>query len=306
MKVTVIGAGPLGAQITQRLVRSGHLVVLADFDGDRSREVVEDIADAIALEDQEPATSALHRPAPRIRGISFRKRDLHHTEGSDVVVYAAGTPGDDPVTADPHMATEAARWAEDGGSAEAVVIVASAPVERMCAAVEAAGYAPRQIVGTTGTVLSARFARLIASRLHTDVASVDATVFGGYGAALAPLVRLATANGEPILSQRPGDAWIDGVVHDLRASERSSRQSVVGHAAAALRLVAAIDRGDDTVYPCTVRCGGEYGLPDGYVGLNARLGCRGVRIEEERLNQTELDRLHAAARELRRLTMPRR
>jgi len=299
-KVTVIGAGNVGATTAQRIAEAGLAdVVLVD--------IVEGLPQGKGLDLAEAAPVVGHDS--RILGTN----DYADTAGSDIVVVTSGIARKPGMSRDDLMQTnagivggvveQAARHSPD-----AILIVVTNPLDAMChVALKASGFPRERVLGMAGVLDSARFRTFIAEELGVSVADTHAFVLGGHGDTMVPLSRYSTVAGVPItellsaervraLEERTANGGAE-VVALLKTGS-----AFYAPAAASFEMVDAILRDRKRVLPCAVLLQGEFGTHDLFVGVPVVLGRRGMEkvfeIELTGDEQAAFDRSAAAVQEL--------
>ena len=299
-KVTVIGAGNVGATSAQRIAEAGLAdVVLVD--------IVEGLPQGKGLDLAEAAPVVGHDA--RVAGTN----DYADTAGSDIIVVTSGLarqPGmsrDDLLTKNAGIVRavveQAARQSPD-----AVLIVVTNPLDAMChVAMEASGFPRERVLGMAGVLDSARFRSFIAAELGVSVEDTHAFVLGGHGDTMVPLSRYSTVAGVPITELLPADR-----VRAIEERTANGGAEVVAllktgsafyaPAAGVFEMVEAILLDRKRVLPCAVRLAGEFGVDGLFVGVPIVLGAGGMeRVFEIELSAEErvaFDRSAAAVREL--------
>ncbi len=299
-KVTVVGAGNVGAMTAQRIVeRELADVALVD--------ILEGIPQGKALDMLESAP--VERFDARIAG----SNGYDGTEGSDVVVITAGLPRKPGMTRDDlvlknqeivgGVVREVARR-----SPQAILIVVSNPLDAMCeVARRVSGFPRERVFGMAGILDSARMRWFIAEALGVSVESTHAFVLGGHGDTMVPLPRYSTVGGVPIpelLSKEKLDAIVqrtrDGGAEIVNYYKTGS--AYYAPSAAVVEMVDAVIKDKKKILPCAAYLQGEYGLRDVYVGVPVKLGRRGVEeILEIRLLEDEKAALAKSAEAVREL-----
>jgi malate dehydrogenase len=294
-RVTVVGAGHVGAQVAARLA-----------DADRFSEVViVDVADGLA---EGIALDLWHSSA--LRGFDTRvtgSTDLAAGAGSDFVVITAGRARQPGMTRTDLTQMNAAIVGEiSRGVAEhspnAIVVVVTNPLDEMTElAWRTTGFAPQRVMGMAGVLDAARFCALTALGGTGRPDQVAAMALGSHGEEMVIPLSQATVGGRPITSV------VDApTLEALVVRARDSGAEVVRHlktgsaffapAASVARMVLAMAADTREVVPACVRADGTYGIRDVYLGLPARVGRAGVlEIVELPLTAAELDQLRAAA-----------
>ena len=299
-KVTVIGAGNVGATTAQRIVESGIAdVVLVD--------IVEGLPQGKGLDLAEAAPVVGHDA--RIVGTN----DYADTAGSDIVVVTSGLarqPGmsrDDLLAKNAGIVRSVVR-AASAVSPGAIIIIVTNPLDAMChVAMETSGFPRERVLGMAGVLDSARFRAFIAEELGVSVSDTHAFVLGGHGDTMVPLPRYSTVAGIPItelmspervaaLCARTANGGAE-VVALLK-----SGSAFYAPAASVFEMVESILLDRKRVLPCAVLLAGEFGTHDLFVGVPVVLGAGGMeRIMEIALTgdeQVAFDRSAAAVREL--------
>ncbi|HYU48751.1 MAG TPA: malate dehydrogenase [Candidatus Limnocylindria bacterium] len=299
-KVTVIGAGNVGATTAQRIAEAGLAdVVLVD--------IVEGLPQGKGLDLAEAAPVVGHDA--RIVGTN----DYADTAGSDIVVVTSGLarqPGmsrDDLLAKNAGIVRSVVRAAA-AVSPTAVLIVVTNPLDAMChVALDASGFPRERVLGMAGVLDSARFRTFIAQELGVSVEDTHAFVLGGHGDTMVPLPRYSTVAGIPITELLPPDR-----VQALSERTANGGAEIVGMlktgsafyapAASVFEMVEAILLDRKRVLPCAVLLQGEFKTRGLFVGVPAVLGAGGMeRVLEIELTDDEqaaFDRSSAAVKEL--------
>ena len=281
-KVTVVGAGNVGATCAQRIAERDYAdVVLVDADAGK--------AEALALDLN--VAAAVSSYCPNVIGTS-RYEDL---AGSSVVVLALDPPDDVE-----KVAAEVRDRAPDS-----TVIVVSNPIEEVCHSVYTVLQFPRErVVGLAGAVHSAALQMLLSAELRISPRDVDAVVLGGHADTMVPLLSCATVSGIAI-RKKIGQDRIDAAVQQVRdaAEPREAAAAPLYAPSAALaEMVDAIVLDQKRVVPSAALCKGEYGFDEIFMGLPVKLGEGGIEdIVEMDLDDSEREKLDAAAEAVRRL-----
>jgi malate dehydrogenase len=299
-KVTVIGAGNVGATTAQRIAEAGLAdVVLVD--------IVEGLPQGKGLDLAEAAPVVGHDA--RITGTN----DYADTAGSDIIVVTSGLARQPGMSRDDLIARNAGivRAVVEQSvavSPDAVLIVVTNPLDAMChVAFNAAGFPRERVIGMAGVLDSARFRSFIAAELGVSVEETHAFVLGGHGDTMVPLPRYSTVAGVPItelLSPERIAALVDRTANggaEVVALLKTG-SAFYAPAASTFQMVDAILRDRKRILPCAVLLQGEFGTHDLFVGVPAVLGRGGMeRVFEIELTpdeQAAFDRSAAAVREL--------
>ncbi len=296
-KVTVVGAGNVGATCAQEVARRDYAdVVLVD--------VIPNFPQGKAL-DLNQAGSVLGYE-PRLTGTN----GYEETEGSDVVVVTAGRPRapgmsrDDLVATNEAIVTAVTREAVRR-SPKAVIVVVSNPLDAMCHVAKAVSRFPkRRVVGMAGILDTARFAAFISQELGVSVQDVTAMVLGGHGDQMVPVVSATTVGGVPLAELLP-QSRIRKLVQRTRFGggelvELLGTSAWYAPGAAAAQMVDSICLDQKRVLPCTAYLEGEYGIGGLYMGVPTKLGAAGVEeIVRLKLTADEKKMLRASAAAVR-------
>ena len=299
-KVTIVGAGNVGAATAQLIVQSGLAdVVLVD--------VVEGLAEGKAL-DLEEAGPIVGYDA-RISGST----DYDETSGSDVVVITAGQarlPGmsRDDLLARNVVIVRSVVAQVAPGSPNAILVVVANPLDAMChVALATSGFPAGRIVGMAGILDSARLRAFLAMELGVSRTSTDALVLGGHGDSMVPLARYVTVGGVPA-SELISSERLDRLIARTRnggaeiVALLKTGSAYYAPAAAVHRMVEAILNDRHEILPCSAFVQGQYGIHGLFVGVPVRLGRGGVeQIVEIELTPIESTALAASAAAVREL-----
>ena len=299
-KITVVGAGNVGASVAQYAVEKelGDVVLV---------DVVEGIPQGKALD------LAQAGPIHGYDAVLTGSNGYEETGGSDVVVITAGLARKPGMTRDDLLFKNAEIV---GGvveqvvarSPDAILILVTNPLDAMVQlAWRKSGFSARRVVGMAGVLDSARFRTFIAQELEVSVENVTAFVLGGHGDTMVPLPRYSTVAGIPITELLPPDR-----IQALVARTANGGAEIVGllksgsayyaPAASTVEMVEAILRDKKKILPCAAYLEGQYGVRGLYVGVPVKLGRQGVeQVIEITLTpeeQTAFQRSAAAVREL--------
>jgi malate dehydrogenase len=298
-KVTVVGAGNVGATAAQEIARRDYAeVVLVD--------IKEGLPQGKALDLNQAAPVLGYEPA--IAGTN----GYEETEGSEVVVVTAGVPRtgdmsrDDLVTTNEGIVGSVTHEAVER-SPEAILIVVSNPLDAMChVAKDVSGWPRERVFGMAGILDSARFSAFIAWETGASAKDVTATVLGGHGDQMVPVVSATTVGGVPLRSL-VSDERIEAMVERTRKGggeivKHLGTSAWYAPGAAVAQMVDAVMLDQKRVLPCTAYLQGEYGIEDLYMGVPVKLGAGGIEeIVELDLGPDEraaLEESAAAVREV--------
>lgn len=285
-KVTVVGAGNVGATLVQRIAETGLAdVVMVD--------VVEGVPQGKGLDLME-AGPVLGYDARIVGANSYDE-----TAGSDIIVITAGLarkPGmsrDDLLAANGDIVKNVAL--ETGKrSPKAVMIVVTNPMDVMAyVAMKATGFPRERVIGMGGVLDSARFRTFIAMELGVSVENTHAFVLGGHGDTMVPLPRYSTVAGIPI-TELMTKAAIDKLVDRTRnggaeiVALLKTGSAYYAPSASTLEMVVAVLLDKKKILPCSVYLEGEYGVKGAFAGVPVKLGAKGVeQVIEIKLSADE-------------------
>jgi malate dehydrogenase len=291
-KVTVVGAGNVGATCAQELARRDYAdIVLVDIKPNFPQGKALDINQAASVLGYEPNVVGTN--------------GYEETVGSDVIVITAGLPRkpgmsrDDLVTTNENIVGSVTKEVVKR-SPKSIIVVVSNPLDAMCHVAKAVSKFPKErVVGMAGILDTARFA---ASGM--SVKDVTAMVLGGHGDQMVPVVSATTVGGVPLEQLAPR-----GRIAKMVERTRKGGGEVVNllgtsawyaPGAAAAQMVDAICLDEKRVLPCTAFLEGEYGVDGLYMGVPVKLGSRGVEeIVKLKLSADEKKMLRASAAAVR-------
>jgi malate dehydrogenase len=273
-KVTVVGAGHVGATTAQRLLdRQLADVVLID--------ILEGIPQGKGLDLLEAG------PVEGYDCAALGTNDYADTKGSDVVVITAGLarkPGmsRDDLLLKNFQIVKSVTEQVARHSPEAILIIVSNPLDAMAhTALKVSGFPPHRVIGMAGVLDAARFRAFIAKELRVAVDNVHAFVLGGHGDTMVPLPRYSTVAGVPITELLP-KARIDALVDRTRNGGAEIVQylkegsAYYAPSASVVEMIDAIFHDRRKILPCAAYLQGEYGVQGLYVGVPVKLGSRGI------------------------------
>jgi malate dehydrogenase len=298
-KVTVVGAGNVGATVAQRIVEKEIAdVALVD--------IIEGVPQGKALDIMESA------PVEKFNGRLQGSNGYEGTGGSDLIVITAGVPRKPGMSRDDLVNINAGIVADVvkkvlPGSPDAIVIVVSNPLDAMCEVARRVSKLPRErVFGMAGILDSSRMRWFLADALGVSVESTHAFVLGGHGDTMVPLPRYSTVGGVPVTELLPKEK-LDAIVQRTRDGGAEivnllKTSAWYAPSAAVVEMVDSVLRDKKKILPCAAYLQGEYGMTDVYLGVPVVLGRKGVeRIVEIKLTAEEkaaLDKSAAAVRDL--------
>lgn len=275
-KVTVVGAGNVGATLVQRLAEM-------------------EICDVVAVDVPQtggmPSGKALDilESAP-IYGYDSKvigATSYEATAGSDIVVITAGIPRKPGMSRDDLLNTnagivKAVTEAVARYSPNSILIIVSNPLDAMClVALRTSKFPKNRVIGMAGVLDSARMRTFIAEALAVSVENVSAMVLGGHGDTMVPMPRFSTVGGIPITELLPKEK-----IEQINQRTRDGGAEIVkllktgsayyAPAASTAEMVEAILKDKKKLLPCAAYLEGEYGIEGVYVGVPVKLGGRGI------------------------------
>ena len=298
-KITVVGAGNVGATLAQRLAEkqlAREIVVL---------DVVEGVPQGKGLDQWE--TGPIEGFDTRVTGAN----DYGPARGSELFVVTAGIarkPGmsrDDLVKTNVEI-VKAVSQEIKRASPNAMVVVVSNPLDVMCwVTKQVTGFPRERVVGMAGVLDTARYRTFLADALQVSVEDIQAMVLGGHGDTMVPLISYTTVGGIPV-TQLIDRAKLDAIVERTRkgggeiVNYLKTGSAYYAPSAAAVQMVEAIVHDKHRVLPCSAWLQGEYGIKDVYLGVPVKLGAKGLeQIIEVELTDAERAALKKSADSVR-------
>jgi malate dehydrogenase len=295
-KITVVGAGNVGATLAQRLAELELAdIVLVDI------PQTEGMPAGKALDILE--SGPLYGYDARVTGAT----DYGPTQNSDIVVITAGIPRKPGMSRDDLLNTNAGivkgvseQIAKT--SPNAIVIVVSNPLDAMAyVALKTTKFPKQRVIGMAGVLDSARLAAFVAEALQVSVEDVQPMVMGGHGDTMVPVARYTTVAGVPLTDILPPEKiealfqrTRDGGAEIVKLLKTGS--AYYAPSASVAVMVEAILKDKKRILPCAAFLEGEYGIRDLYVGVPVKLGARGIeQILEIRLTPEERQALQKSA-----------
>ncbi len=289
-KITVVGAGNVGATTAQRLAEKqlARTVVMVD--------VVEGVPQGKALDQWESAP---------IEGFDTRvvgTNGYDESAESDIVVVTAGIARKPGMSRDDLLRTNAGIVRSVGQeikrtSPRAIVIVVSNPLDIMCyVAKEATGFPRERVLGMAGVLDTARYRSFLAEALDVSVEDIQAMVLGGHGDTMVPLISYTTVSGIPVtqlIERKALEAIVDrtrnGGAEIVKFLKTGS--AYYAPSSATVQMCEAIVLDKKRILPCAAWLEGEYGMSGLYLGVPCKLGRRGLEqiIEVELTSKERVD-----------------
>ena len=292
-KVTVVGAGNVGATCAQELARRDYCdVVLVDIKEGLPQGKALDINQAGPVVGYEPSVVGTN--------------GYEETAGSDVVVITAGLPRQPGMSRDDLVATnenivKSVTEASVAASPDAILIVVSNPLDAMCeVARRVSGWPRERVFGQAGILDTARFRTFIAWETNASVKDVQALVLGGHGDQMVPVASATTVGGVPLTKLVPADrlqAMVERTaVGGGEIVKLLGTSAWYAPGAASAQMVDAVCLDEKRVLACTAYLQGEYGIDDLYIGVPVKLGAGGIEeILVVDLSDDERQMLQASA-----------
>jgi len=294
-KITVVGAGNVGATAAQRVAEKelARAVVMVD--------VVEGIPQGKGLDQWESAPIELYDS--RVIG----SNGYDESAGSDIVIITAGIarkPGmsrDDLLNTNAGIVKQVAEQVKRT-SPNAIIIVVSNPLDVMCyVAKQVTGFPRERVIGMAGVLDTARYRAFLAEALDVSVRDIQAMVLGGHGDTMVPLISYTTVSGIPV-TQLIDRQKLDAIVDRTRnggaeiVKHLKTGSAYYAPSAGAVQMAEAIVRDQKRILPCSAWLEGEYGLKGLYLGVPCKLGRKGLeRIIEVELTADEKAALKKSA-----------
>ena len=299
-KVTVVGAGFVGATTAQRIFESGYAdVVLID--------IVEGKPQGVAL-DMLSSGPVIGTDAQIIGSNTYDE-----SANSDVVVITAGIPRKPGMSRDDLLMTnmnivgsvtaEVAKRSPD-----TVLIIVSTPLDAMVQhAYRVSGFPKERVVGMAGILDTARFRTFLSQELNASVTNVSAYVLGGHGDTMVPLIGSTTVGGVPV-SKLIEATRLEEIVQRTRdggaeiVALLKTGSAYYAPSAAVAQMTEAILLDRKEILPCAAFLEGEYGINGLYAGVPVKLGSKGIEeIIEVELTNDESAALNASAESVQEL-----
>jgi malate dehydrogenase len=274
-KITVVGAGNVGATAAQRIAEKelARTVVMVD--------VAEGVPQGKGLDQWESAP---------IEGFDSRvigTNGYDETEGSDIVVITAGIARKPGMSRDDLLNTNAGIVKSVSeqiakSSPHAIIIVVSNPLDVMCyVAKHVSGFKRERVIGMAGVLDTARYRSFIALELDVSVHDIQAMVLGGHGDTMVPLISYTTVSGIPVtqlMKKEKLDAIVDrarnGGAEIVKLLKTGS--AYYAPSSGAVQIVEAIVKDQKRILPCSAWLDGEYGMKGLFLGVPVKLGRNGI------------------------------
>jgi malate dehydrogenase len=298
-KITVVGAGNVGATTAQRVAEKelARTVVMVD--------VVEGIPQGKGLDQWQSAP---------IEGFDSRlvgTNGYDETANSDLVIITAGIarkPGmsrDDLLNTNAGIVKSVAEQIKQT-SPNAILIIVSNPLDVMCyVAKQVSGFPRERVLGMAGVLDTARYRGFLAEALDVSVRDIQAMVLGGHGDTMVPLISYTSVSGIPV-TQLMSKEKLDAIVDRTRnggaeiVKHLKTGSAYYAPSAGAVQMAEAIVNDQRRILPCAAWLQGEYGMKDLFLGVPCKLGRKGLeKVIEVELTSDERAALEKSAEAVR-------
>ena len=298
-KITVVGAGNVGATAAQRLAEKNlaRTVVMVD--------VVDGVPQGKALDQWQSAP---------VEGFDTRvvgANGYDAAEGSEVFVVTAGIARKPGMSRDDLVKTNAGIVSSVSAEIKrvapnSIIVMVSNPLDAMCyVAMKVTGFPRERVIGMAGVLDTARYRAFLAEALDVSVQDIQAMVLGGHGDTMVPLISYTTVSGIPV-SQLIAQDKLEAIVNRTRnggaeiVSFLKTGSAYYAPSASAVQMVEAIALDKKRILPCSAWLTGEFGLQDVFCGVPCKLGSRGLeQIVKIDLTDAERAELHKSAENVR-------
>ena len=297
-KITVVGAGNVGATTAQRLAEKqlAEEIVLID--------IIEGIPQGKALDIRQSGPVEMFDT--RITGTN----DYKDTSGSGLVIITAGLarkPGmsrDELLIANAQIVKDVTEKIVEY-SPQSIIIVVSNPLDVMAyVALKVSSFEKHRVIGMAGILDTARFRLFISHELNVSVKEINTMVLGGHGDSMVPLIRYTTVSGVPLPELLPKEK-IDKLVQRTKnggieiVNYLKTGSAYYAPSSAAVEMVDSLVKNRYRLLPCSAWLEGEYGLHNVFCGVPVKLGESGIeQIVELKLNEEEISALKKSAKDV--------
>lgn len=273
-KITVVGAGNVGATCAQRLAERDYAdIVLVD--------IIEGMPQGKALDILESG------PVVGFDSNVIGTNSYAETAGSDIAIITSGVPRKPGMSRDDLVLTnmKIVKGVTEElvkASPNCIIIVVANPLDAMAQlAFKVSGFPRNRVMGMSGILDTARFRTFLAQELGVSVEDVAAYVLGGHGDTMIPLTRMATVGGVPVTEVLPGETISKIVERTVKGGGEIVALLKTGSAfyapsAGVVQMVDAIVLDKQRILPCAAYLDGEYGINGVFVGVPAKLGKNGI------------------------------
>jgi malate dehydrogenase len=298
-KITVVGAGNVGATAAQRLAEKNlaRTVVMVD--------VVEGIPQGKALDQWQSA------PVEGFDSRVIGSNGYDAAAGSEIFVVTAGIARKPGMSRDDLVKTNAGIVSSVSAEIKrvapnSIIVMVSNPLDAMCyVAMKVTGFPRERVIGMAGVLDTARYRAFLAEALDVSVEDIQAMVLGGHGDTMVPLISYTTVSGIPI-NQLMAKDKLDAIVNRTRnggaeiVAFLKTGSAYYAPSASAVQMVEAIALDKKRILPCSAWLTGEFGLKDVFCGVPCKLGRNGLeQIVKIELSEAEKAELHKSAENVR-------
>ena len=298
-KITVVGAGNVGATAAQRLAEKNlaRTIVMVD--------VVEGVPQGKALDQWQSAP---------VEGFDSRvvgSNGYDAAAGSEIFVVTAGIARKPGMSRDDLVKTNAGIVSSVSAEIKrvapnSIIVMVSNPLDAMCyVAMKVTGFPRERVIGMAGVLDTARYRAFLAEALDVSVEDIQAMVLGGHGDTMVPLISYTTVSGIPV-SQLIAKDKLDAIVNRTRnggaeiVAFLKTGSAYYAPSASAVQMVEAIALDKKRILPCSAWLTGEFGLQDVFCGVPCKLGRKGLeQIVKIDLTDAEQAELHKSAENVR-------
>ncbi len=298
-KITVVGAGNVGATAAQRIAEkelARHVVMV---------DVAEGVPQGKGLDQYQSA------PIEGFDSLVIGSNGYEESADSDIVVITAGIPRKPGMSRDDLVNTNAGIMKAvceqvKRTSPNAIVIVVSNPLDVMCyVAKQVTGFPRERVIGMAGVLDTARYCAFLAMAMDVSVKDIRAMVLGGHGDTMVPLVSYTSVSGIPV-TQLLDKPTLDAIVQRTRdggaeiVKYLKTGSAYYAPSAGAVQMVEAIVNDQKRILPCAAWLTGEYGMSGLYLGVPCKLGRNGLeKVIEVELSPDERAALEKSAQAVR-------
>ena len=298
-KITVVGAGNVGATAAQRLAEKNlaRTIVMVD--------VVDGIPQGKGLDQWQSA------PVEGFDSRVIGSNGYDAAAGSEIFVVTAGIARKPGMSRDDLVKTNAGIVSSVSAeikrvAPDSIIVMVSNPLDAMCyVAMKVTGFPRERVIGMAGVLDTARYRAFLAEAIDVSVEDIQAMVLGGHGDTMVPLISYTTVSGIPI-GQLLAKDKLDAIVHRTRnggaeiVAFLKTGSAYYAPSASAVQMVEAIALDKKRILPCSAWLTGEFGLQDVFCGVPCKLGRGGLeQIIKIELTDAEQAELHKSAENVR-------
>jgi malate dehydrogenase len=298
-KITVVGAGNVGATAAQRLAEKNlaRTIVMVD--------VVDGVPQGKGLDQWQSA------PVEGFDSRVIGSNGYDAAAGSEIFVVTAGIARKPGMSRDDLVKTNAGIVSSVSAeikrvAPDSIIVMVSNPLDAMCyVAMKVTGFPRERVIGMAGVLDTARYRAFLAEALEVSVEDIQAMVLGGHGDTMVPLISYTTVSGIPI-GQLMAKDKLDAIVNRTRnggaeiVAFLKTGSAYYAPSASAVQMVEAIALDRKRILPCSAWLTGEFGLNDVFCGVPCKLGRAGLeQIVKIELTEAERAELHKSAENVR-------